>query len=365
MNQNSNMNEKISFVIQGPVTSSTSLVITNIRKYFPNSEIVLSTWVGSDLSGVETGCDKIVLNEDPGATVFDFKDNKTNNLNRIIVSSLNGIKAAKNTKVVRLRSDILIINDNINKIVSGLCDNRSDQKLFEKKIVACDTFSLKLDYRRFRQMRLLFHVSDWIYIGCRSDLEELFTIPLVSEPGYSQYFIYYNKSNKDIFPSRLWNMSPEQYITSTNARKQFGEKIFFPDYTRFNDQDVLLSMKFIVDNFNILSLNELGVINLKNEYRNIFMKRDFPPSYYYSELDRQIDYDDLHTKLNNHKIFIANKYSVMPLLHRTYHSLKGDKKTLKTFLVFFTCLILYPFESIYLNCLRLFNSLKRFPFGQR
>ena len=363
MNQNLNMNEKISFVIQGPVTSSTSLVITNIRKYFPNSEIVLSTWVGSDLSGVETACDKIVLNEDPGATVFDFSDNKTNNLNRIIVSSLNGIKEAKNTKVVRLRSDILIINDNINKLVSSLRDNSCDLKIFKNKIVACDTFSLKLDYRRFRQMRLLFHVSDWIYIGYRSDLEELFTIPLVSEPDYSQYFLYHKKSDRDIFPSRLWNMSPEQYITSTNARKQFGDKIFFPDYTHFNDQDVLLSQKFIGDNFNILSLDELGVVNLKNEYRNISMERDFPFSYYYSELDRQIDYDSLNTKLNNYKILIANKYSVTPLLHRTYYSLKGDKKTIKTFLVFVICLILYPFESIYLKYLKFSNLFKRFSSG--
>jgi len=59
--------ENISFVVQGPVFNkietadqsfSTKDVLTSIRNNFPAAEIILSTWEGTDIRGLDY--DKVV-----------------------------------------------------------------------------------------------------------------------------------------------------------------------------------------------------------------------------------------------------------------------------------------------------------------
>ena len=55
----------ISIVVQGAVDpKNTPKCLTSIRKYLPGAEIILSTWEGTDCTGLDY--DVLVLNKDPG-----------------------------------------------------------------------------------------------------------------------------------------------------------------------------------------------------------------------------------------------------------------------------------------------------------
>ena len=104
----------LSVVVQGAVSPlETALCLKSVRKYLPEAQIILSTWNGSDISHFDGLYDEIVLSDDPGAVIFDIKDKKTNSLNRILVSSREGIKVAKKTYVLRIRTDLILKNNNL------------------------------------------------------------------------------------------------------------------------------------------------------------------------------------------------------------------------------------------------------------
>ena len=55
----------ISVVVQGAIDQiNTPKCLRSIRKRLPGAEIILSTWEGSPIDGLDY--DKLVLNKDPG-----------------------------------------------------------------------------------------------------------------------------------------------------------------------------------------------------------------------------------------------------------------------------------------------------------
>jgi WavE lipopolysaccharide synthesis len=90
---------QLSFVVQGAVARgafSTRQVCAAIRRWFPGSEIVVSTWRGQDVDGIDA--DQVVRSEDPGPLP------SAHNTNRQLVSSREGVRRASNPLVVKLRS---------------------------------------------------------------------------------------------------------------------------------------------------------------------------------------------------------------------------------------------------------------------
>src|SRR4051812_39981777 len=87
---------KLSIVIQGPVLPCTPSCVANVRQFFPNAELILSTWEGTDTSKVFV--DKVVLSGDPGGHNWNIK--------RQIVSSYQGLQAASEFTAMKIRTDI-------------------------------------------------------------------------------------------------------------------------------------------------------------------------------------------------------------------------------------------------------------------
>ena len=92
--------KEISVVVQGAISGKstdpehyqiTKKVLQSIRKYLPGAEIILSTWKGSDVKGLDY--DQLVESDDPGAVLLgEYNGVKAfNNLNRQIVSSKAGL----------------------------------------------------------------------------------------------------------------------------------------------------------------------------------------------------------------------------------------------------------------------------------
>jgi hypothetical protein len=83
-------------------------------------------------------------------------------------------------------------------------------------------------------------------------------------------------------------MSPEQYITSENAKKIFPN-LNFENYLDLTDENISISEDFIINNFRVFSPKKWGIQTLKNEYKNIKMFHNLP-GYYYSQYEQLNDY---------------------------------------------------------------------------
>ncbi len=125
---------EISIVIQGPIyKDSTSLVCKKMRELFPNAEIILSTWEGSNLTDLDY--DIVLLNKDPGGTLL-FKDQKLlNNLNRQILSSSNGIKKATRKYCLKWRTDLLLKDDKFLQHFDKYPERNPKWKFFKKRVL--------------------------------------------------------------------------------------------------------------------------------------------------------------------------------------------------------------------------------------
>ena len=87
-----NSNE-ISVVVQGAIDKeNTPKCLKSIRKVFPQAEIILSTWEGANVEGLDY--DEVIFNKDPGGVKDPFVPTFTNNLLRQMVSTKSGVKKA-------------------------------------------------------------------------------------------------------------------------------------------------------------------------------------------------------------------------------------------------------------------------------
>lgn len=217
----------ISIVVQGPVLHQpafegeegiTEVVCTRLRKIFPQSELILSTWEGASTGSISY--DKLILSKDPGATWFNYKNYELlNNCSRLIVSTQAGIAAASGKYVLKLRSDLFVVSGSFLNYFYEYPYFDEDYKLFKNRVIAFSLYSIKAHKTCLFTMKRPYHISDWAYFGYREDLHDLYAIPLPQEPAFSHWFLKRCKPFFDIEPHRLWKMPPEQYITSSFFKK--------------------------------------------------------------------------------------------------------------------------------------------------
>ena len=175
----------ISIVVQGPIIGqssyyiteeTTKLVCARLRDLFPKSEIILSVKVGSNIEGIIY--DKIVFSEDPGATWFDIdlENNKMlNNCNRMIVSTLAGIKSARRKYVFKVRSDLFVLSKSFLDYFNKYSHFNEQYRFVKNRIIAFSVFSIKAELGKFIMQRP-YHISDWAYFGLKEDLLNLYVI---------------------------------------------------------------------------------------------------------------------------------------------------------------------------------------------
>jgi hypothetical protein len=104
--------KEISVVIQGPVYGTehdppdmqwTKLAADSIRHHLPKAEIILSTWQEVDSKFITY--DKLIVNTEP-PPIKNLPSDVNPNLNRLICTTANGIKASTREYVLKIRSDM-------------------------------------------------------------------------------------------------------------------------------------------------------------------------------------------------------------------------------------------------------------------
>lgn len=332
----------ISVVVQGALDNKLiHKCLKSLKKYLPNAQIILSTWENSNVSGLEQYCDKILLNKDPGAYTFDTFGTK-NNSNRQLVSTKAGLELCNRKYILKLRSDLVLKNDNILKIEDNF--KRSEKfKTFKNRILANNIYSFKFLQQEDKKQFYPFQISDWWFFGLSEDIKTLFDIPLQKEPEFSHYFIR-NKKPKDkfIYYKHInWKMTTEQYIHYECAKKHFPE-IQFENLADYNPVNIEQSNYYIVNNYLIIDSKHSGIFINKKDYRGINLIKyngySFESIYYFENW------------LSDYKKYINPEYKFdfltevkMNILHTSEFN-----KLLRHILQLFECLdnIFKPFFKI-------------------
>ena len=256
INTNNKIDTKnISVVVQGAVDLTlTPICLKSIRKYLPNAEIVLSTWKGSEIDGLDY--DKIVLNDDPGT--IEMGKTEKNNIKRQILSTLNGIKKTTGSYVLKIRSDMCLSSSSFLNFFNIYNDYNKEWKFVDKRILVSSIAT-----RDPREWECSYSLSDWIYFGSKDDLLKVWDIPFPSEEE-ENWFNYHLRDIKTIYkyPSLICRYNPEQFIL-VNFAKKFINKVSINHMFDNNENAIKETLNIISNNFVVLSPNKYGFKFLK------------------------------------------------------------------------------------------------------
>lgn len=185
-------NAEITVVVQGPVVASkdramdegiTETCLASVREHLPGAHILLSTWEGQPVEGLDV--DELLLNKDPGSNVteFDAQGNAdASNNNRQVVSSREGLKRVKTRYAMKLRSDNLLVGDQF-KTLQRAFNKRSDvDRFFKERVVVNNTFTRAYA----KSARAVFHLCDFFYFGLTEDVLSLWNFDNLPDLEFDQ-----------------------------------------------------------------------------------------------------------------------------------------------------------------------------------
>jgi len=166
----------ITVVIQGPLYRDLEpdrnifTCIASIKRHLPRAEIIVSTWRHEDVSGVEA--DQLIVLDDPGCFV-DESGNQINT-NRMLHSTLLGIRSAIRPYVMKLRADHNLVSAEL--AVIGEPDQTASGApvLFDRPITLTTLY-----IRNPERVPMLFHISDLVQFGTREAMLALWDQPLL------------------------------------------------------------------------------------------------------------------------------------------------------------------------------------------
>lgn len=233
----------ISFVVQGPVIAESSSgafatrsVLESIRKYYPVAEIILSTWKGTNVSGLTF--DKVILSDDPGG--FTHNGVLINN-NRLIYSTKAGIAAATRKYLVKTRTDILINDNVLLQQLANLTVLKGKYALFGHQVLSTVYY-----VRNPLVLNLVFHGSDIFLAGFKEDVAALFN----AETQPRSFFINADESTRIV---------AEQYFLLNAIQQKHNKKYDVKRWGHISFQLFKQSERYIFNNYKFLDLTEMGI----------------------------------------------------------------------------------------------------------
>ena len=171
----------LTVVVQGPVVADlTPAALRSIRRHLPGANIVLSTWAGQSIAGLDY--DDVVQSADPGALpdcyyLHPDQLTKPNNINRQIVSTRAGLALVRTKFALKLRSDFTIESDALVRLFvdasRAFTARDPEYSIFDARVLTVGTGDV-------RKIKLAYHLGDLLQLGLTSDLIKLWAVPLVS-----------------------------------------------------------------------------------------------------------------------------------------------------------------------------------------
>lgn len=253
--------KEISVIVQGKIYKElTPKCVKSIRNYLPDAEVILSTWEGSNVDGLDY--DLLILSNDPGAVKTDLVNNVTNNQNRQLVSTRQGISKASKKYILKLRTDFILHSAKFLEYWDRFNARSDEYKIFRHKVIVSTVFSR--EYSDYNHRPVLFHPSDLFMFGFTEDLKGYFAGTRLATPeemGNWQYLY----PNKIPYPEAHFRYAPEQFFFLSYA-KQFFPDIQFEDWSDWNETNQNLSKNILYNNFIFLDYKQAGIYAEKFAY---------------------------------------------------------------------------------------------------
>lgn len=177
--------EQISVVVQGPVQAYqgrgmeagiTERCLNSVREHLPGATLILSTWPGQDLSGLDY--DLLVESEDPGSNADPYCPR---NYHRQLVSTREGLREVSTDYAVKLRSDNYLSGSQFVVRQQDYPLRHPDFTQFAERVV----INANLFRRYSKGHRILYHPSDFFYYGRTEDLLRIWDQPLFEEQPFA------------------------------------------------------------------------------------------------------------------------------------------------------------------------------------
>lgn len=246
------MTADLSIVIQGPIKAvsdgagfATAEVVRSARRHYPDAEIIYSGWAGTELpAGTAAELDAVVLSADPGPLVAfrTAEGDVVQNVNRQIVSTVEGLRRATGFRAMKLRSDTLVVGDGRADWHARQAAKKGRTTLFEEPVVVAGQFT-RLFFLEYGELRpSLGHLSDLFFYGRRSDLLRYWDRPLIA-------------THEATLPNHEWAPNPEQML----ALRFLGGLLENKFVQSVGDLDVAAWQAMLRDNFVVLSEGALLV----------------------------------------------------------------------------------------------------------
>lgn len=235
----------ISVVVQGAIDKEyTPLCLKSIRKYLPESEIILSTWEGSEVENLDY--DILVLNKDPGG--FLMSPSEINNVKRQIISTINGINKSNRNYILKIRTDMCLCGNKFLHFFSKYNKFNYDYKFVEQRILVSS-----LPTRNPIDWETPYCISDWITFGFKKDTVLLWDIKF---PSYEEEN-WFNIHPKDIkilysYDVLIARFNPEQHIIISFIKK-FMKDVYCNNMFDNNNKAIELNINILINNFLVLS----------------------------------------------------------------------------------------------------------------
>jgi hypothetical protein len=200
---NSIKGEEITFVVQGPVVADlnngyTSKLCDSIKKFFPHSPLIFSTWSGQSVANLKV--DRLIFSKDPGPLYLDENRIYVNNINRQITSTIAGLEAVETRFAVKLRSDLIFKGDILKQLINHYVECKPKPSGILTRYCIVSNFT---SIRPSKYAPYLFHPCDWIFAGLTSDVRKIW---------YCQEVIKL-KSNRNLrSPTLFGQCDPQDFV---------------------------------------------------------------------------------------------------------------------------------------------------------
>ena len=268
----------LSIVIQGALNSrkETDQVINSYKSLLPNAEIIISTWPA--FKKFASDCSKLVISNDPGSIdVSAIGGRQHNNFNRQLLSSKEGVKSASKLFTLKVRSDLVLLN---NKIIKSYNDillqsiELNESYFKDKPLIVISNESSK----KPSLFPAYLHFCDWFMLSKTQEIKKLFDMPLVSREDilFNEADNIPNIYEKLKIPKEKWSAETYMWV---NYLKNYHH---FSMTNEFHCSDDIKNIhnEFISDSLIILDLKRSGLRTLKNIYNSRrFFKYNFEYSY--------------------------------------------------------------------------------------
>lgn len=239
----------LSIVVSGPILGTdddkneyTRMACASAKSFFPQGEVILSTWKGANISGIYY--DILVQSDDPGPN--------NGNVNRQICSRRAGILKASRKYVLAIRSESVIKRTDFLKFIDKFNNHGDKFHFLKSRIVIPATYPASRGE--------LFHIGDWYFFGYKDDLLKFWDLPYMDDSKF-------NNAEDDL----VYN--PHRYLITSFVRKFYPLNFYKKkDVTKKNR---IIYENIIAENFVVTGFYEYGIESLKYPLSYKFMNKLF------------------------------------------------------------------------------------------